>query len=118
MTRLRSNFLLRFGSHAEIVNATFRLADPDPRRSAPVHLHIFEIAGLVVDAYLGGRDPGGELATLPARLHQALDEGAIVLGRHPLVLLRRPLRIAQDFARGRAFDVAELADLAIEGDVG
>ena len=43
--------------------------------------HVFEIAGLVVDPDLGRGDPGGELAGLPARLHQALDEVAVGLGR-------------------------------------
>ena len=35
-----------------------------------VDLHVLEIAGLVVDADLGLRDPGGELAPLPAWGHE------------------------------------------------
>ncbi len=85
--------------------------------SSPVDLHILEIARLVVDADLGRRDPGRELAALPAGRHQALDEVAVRLGGQPLVLLLRPLGVAQHPAVGRGLDVGELADLAVEGDV-
>ena len=42
-------------------------------------LHVFEIAGLVVDADARRRDPARELAGLDDLLHQALDEIAVVL---------------------------------------
>src|SRR5689334_5412647 len=60
-----------------------------------VDLHVLEVAGLVVDADLGCRDPGGELTALPARRHQTGDEIAIVFGREPLVLLLLPVGVAQ-----------------------
>src|SRR5262245_28201356 len=85
--------------------------------SGLVDLHVLEIAGLVVDADLGRSDPGREPAALPARLHQALDEVAVGLGRQPLVLLFGPFGVAQDLAAGRGVDALELADVAVEGDV-
>ncbi len=49
-------------------------------RSLPsrLDLHILEIAGLVVDADLGRRDPGGEAAGLGHRRHQRADEIAVI----------------------------------------
>src|SRR5579863_7006294 len=80
-------------------------------------LHIFEIAGLVVDADARRGDPAGELARLGDPLHQADDEIAVGLRRQPLAEIAAPGGAVEDFARGRNLDVLELADLAMEADM-
>src|SRR5258708_20230424 len=80
-------------------------------------LHIFEIAGLVVDADLGRRDPGGELAGLGDRLHQRGDEVAVVGRRQPFALSLVPGGLVDQHAVRCGVDILELADGAMEGDV-
>src|SRR5579863_485342 len=80
-------------------------------------LHIFKIAGLIVDAEPRRRDPAGELARLGHRLHQADDEIAVVLRRQPFADLAVPGRFVNDHARRRYFYILEFADLAMEADM-
>src|SRR5579863_4104339 len=80
-------------------------------------LHIFKIAGLVVDAEPRRRDPAGELARLGHRVHQADNEIAVVLRRQPFADLAVPGRIVDDNACRRYFHVFEFADLAVEADM-
>src|SRR5215212_6018339 len=48
-----------------------------PPNIALRQIHIFEVAGLVVDADFRRRDPAGEFAGREFRLHQAFDEVAV-----------------------------------------
>src|ERR1700730_1356068 len=77
-------------------------------------LHILEIAGLVVDADLGRRDPGCELAGLGYRNHQRRDKIAVVRRRQPIGLALVPVGLVDQHAVRRGVDVPELADLAVE----
>src|SRR5882757_8670845 len=81
-------------------------------------LHILEIARLVVDADLGRRDPGRELAGLGYRNHQRRDKIAVVRRRQPIGFALVPVGLVDQHAVRRGVDVPELADLAVEGDVG
>jgi hypothetical protein len=81
-------------------------------------LHVFEIAGLVVDADARRRDPAGELAGLDHALHQAGDEIAVVLRRQPLARVALPGRLVDELAGRRHFHVLELADQAVKADMG
>src|SRR5262249_52506185 len=77
-------------------------------------LHVFEIAGLVVDTDARRRDPAREFARLNDLAHQALNEVAIILRRQPLVLLPIPRRVIDQLSARRRLDVPELADLPVE----
>src|ERR1700730_11442297 len=87
-------------------------------RSSRRNPHVFEVAGLVVDADLGGRDPFSELSRLPHRLHQCGDEIAVGFRRQPLILPMRPGSGVYEFAVWRCMSVAKLADLAMECHMG
>src|SRR5262245_3582884 len=78
------------------------------------NLHVFEVAGLVVNADLGRRDPAGEFSRLRLRLHQALDEVAVGIRRQEFVAPLLPVRIAQDLPIRIGLDRGELADVAVE----
>src|SRR5579872_238745 len=80
-------------------------------------LHVFEVAGLVVDADAWRGDPAGELARLGHRLHQAGNKVAVVLRRQPLPFVAIPCRVVDQRALGRNLRVLEFADLAVEADV-
>src|SRR5271169_1989955 len=79
--------------------------------------HILEIAGLVVDADAGRRDPAGEFARLDDLAHQACDKIAIVFRRQPLALAAVPARLVEKLSVRRDFHILELADLAAEADM-
>src|SRR5206468_8325452 len=57
-------------------------------RARALQLHVLVGDGLRVDAAVRRRDPPGHLARLRHALLQALDEGDVLRGRQPLVLLR------------------------------
>src|SRR5262249_40704790 len=76
------------------------------------NLHVFEVAGLFVNADLGRRDPAGEFSRLRLRLHQALDEVAVGIRRQEFVAPLLPVRIAQDLPIHIGLDRGELADVA------
>src|SRR6516162_10000598 len=81
-------------------------------------LHVFEIARLVVDADARRRDPARELSRVVDRFHQRGDEISIPDGGKPFVLLPLPCRRVEQPAVRRGMNVAKLADLAVEGNVG
>src|ERR1700686_2174327 len=80
-------------------------------------LHIFEIAGLVVDADFRWRNPRREGADLRHRRHQRTDKIAVVGGWQPFALAPIPGGIVDQEAVGCGMDILELADLAVEGGV-
>src|SRR4051812_44644865 len=80
-------------------------------------LHVFEFAGLVVDADFRRRDPAGEFAGLAFRHHQRTDKIAVVGGRQIIALRFFPFGVAQDDSLRRGVDIAKFADLAVERGV-
>src|SRR5579872_5094843 len=75
---------------------------------------IFEITGLVVDAYSRRRDPSSEFPRLPDRLHQRRYEVAVSLGRQPFVLAFAPFGFRHNLAFRRDFGLRKNADRAME----
>ena len=65
----------------------------------------------------GGAIQEAKLSGLAHRLHQRGDEIAVRRRRQPLALVALPRGVIEQLAAGRRLDVAELADLAVEGDV-
>src|SRR5471032_2871399 len=92
------------------------LADIETGRRPLRELHVLEFARLVVDAYLGRRDPAGKLAGLDERLHQPGDEIAVSGRWQPFILLFLPGRLVEQFAGRARMDVAEFADLAMRSE--
>ncbi len=66
---------------------------------------------------LGGAIQLRELGRLELRLHQALDEILVAVGRQEVAALLVPFGVAQHAAVDVGVDVGELADVAVEGDV-
>src|SRR6478672_10621801 len=80
-------------------------------------LHVFKIAGLVVDADFRRRDPVGVDAGFGDRLHQRCDEVAVLGRGQPFALAGIPGGVIDQDALWRGVDIPELADLAVERDV-
>src|SRR5580700_4583537 len=70
-------------------------------KTSRLDLHVLKVAGLVVDADLGWRDPGCEFACVRHRRHQRRDEVAIFDRGQPRALFRIPCRIVDHDAFGR-----------------
>src|SRR3954452_21147511 len=77
-------------------------------------LHIFEFAGLVVDADFRRRYPVGEFAGFALGDHQRTDKLAVLGGGQVIALHLGPFGVAENDAFRRSVDVPELADLAME----
>src|SRR5262245_35729661 len=107
---------VRYSWQTPLRNVCDTGAPPAPQASSR-DLHIFEIAGLVVDADAGRGDPARELAGLDHLFHQPLDELAIGGRGQPLVLVLVPRRLVDDVAIGIGLDVAEFADLPMERNI-
>src|SRR5690242_17094541 len=87
------------------------------RLTLTLQLHVFEIAGFVVDAGAGWGDPGGEGAGFGDRLHQAADKGIVVGRRQEFAAAAPPFIGAQDVAVGIGVNRGEFADPAVERDM-
>src|SRR6516162_8736762 len=87
------------------------------RRSCGIDSDVLEVTALIVDADFGWRNPAREPTAVPARLHQALNESPIVVGRKPLAAAVLPLTRRQELSVGRSLDIFELTNEAVEGNV-
>src|SRR5579859_4095865 len=83
-----------------------------------MQLHVLILDREVVDAAVGGRDPGGHLAGLDHLLHQALDEGAVALARQPFARPCVPLGASDDPAIWTHGNASPGTDRAAEAGAG
>src|SRR5262245_3520943 len=87
------------------------------RRRRSSEAPVTEVERLPVHTARRRRDPLGELSRLRHRYHEALDEGAVLLGGKPLVMPSVPLRLADDAAVGGHLHLGEAADGAVKAPV-
>src|SRR5258708_3302543 len=96
------------GMTPTIVYAEGRTIWQRSHRSLQMHILVFDRE--IVDAAVGRGDPGGHLAGLDDLMHQALDEGAVALGREPCADAAVPFLAADDPALGRHMHACPSAD--------